>query len=87
MGNDTGAPLGLRDLRKFSGLTQTRAARVSGINHSRISMAETGEIELSAAEEAKLRRCLLALIRERAVKMQSLLASARRESEAAEISA
>src|SRR5258705_6675717 len=54
--------IGIRELRRPSGWTQTRAARASSINHARISMAENCEIQLTAEEELRLRRVLLAEI-------------------------
>jgi hypothetical protein len=72
-------PVGLRDLRRLSGWTQSRAARASSINHARISMAENCEIQLNAEEELRLRRVLLAEIRTRADRIERVLAETQTE--------
>jgi hypothetical protein len=66
--------IGIRELRRLSGWTQTGAARASSINHARISMAESCEIQLTAEEELRLRRALLAEIRTRAYRIECVLA-------------
>jgi transcriptional regulator with XRE-family HTH domain len=71
--NNENEPLGLRELRRLAGLTQTKAGRASGINHAKLSLAETGEVTLSAEEETRLRRALLARIRERAARIETVL--------------
>jgi len=66
----------LRELREMAGLTQTRAARASGIHRAKLSMAETGEIELSPEEETAVRGALLRAIRERQTQIEGVLAGA-----------
>jgi transcriptional regulator with XRE-family HTH domain len=66
------------DLKKLRGMadwTQTRTARASGVNRTKLSQAECGEVELSPEEDAAVRRALLAAIRKRATRMENLLAS------------
>ena len=65
------------DLKKLRGMadwTQTRTARASGVNRTKLSQAECGELELSASEDAAVRRVLLAAIRKRAARMETVLA-------------
>jgi transcriptional regulator with XRE-family HTH domain len=70
---------GLKKLRTMAGWTQTRTARASGIHRAKLSLAETGELELSPAEAAAVRRVLLAAIREQADRIQTVLANASNE--------
>jgi transcriptional regulator with XRE-family HTH domain len=67
--------VGIRELRRLSGWTQSRVARAAQVNHSRISMAENNEITLTSAEEVRLRRVLLAAIRVRAERIAGVLSS------------
>jgi transcriptional regulator with XRE-family HTH domain len=69
----------LRELRQMADWTQTRTARASGINRAKISQAECGEIDLSPTEDAAVRRVLLAAIRDRAVRIEGVLAGANAE--------
>jgi transcriptional regulator with XRE-family HTH domain len=67
----------MEDLKKLRGMadwTQTRLARVSGVHRAKLSQAECGEIELSPAEDAAVRRVLLAAIRDRVMRIESVLA-------------
>ena len=68
----------LLSLREISGLSQFSTARKCGIPRMRLSLAETGQLELSSAEEARIRRVLLRAIEARAVQLQTVLANAAR---------
>ena len=70
----------LRELRRMAGWTQAKASRASGINRARLSQAECGEIELRPVEDVEVRRVLLAAIRDRAVRIEGVLASAKAHS-------
>jgi DNA-binding XRE family transcriptional regulator len=63
----------LKQLRSMADWTQMRTARASGIHRAKLSMAETGELELAPAEAAAVRRVLLAAIRERADRIHAVL--------------
>ena len=66
----------LRELRRMAGWTQAKASRASGINRAKLSQAECGEIELGTEEDAALRRVLLWAIRDRADRINGVLAEA-----------
>jgi transcriptional regulator with XRE-family HTH domain len=65
----------LKTLRGMADWTQTRTARASGVNRTKLSQAECGELELNPNEDAAVRRVLLAAIRKRAARMETVLAS------------
>lgn len=67
----------LRSLRELADWTQTRVARASGINRAKLSLVECGEIELSANEEAIVRRVLTDAIRQRSAQLRAALEDAR----------
>jgi len=67
----------LLSLRELSGLSQFTLARKSGIARVRLSLAETGQLELSAEEENRLRTVLLRTIEARALQLQAALAESR----------
>ena len=46
----------LVERRKKSGMSQWLCAQKSGISRMRLSLAETGQVELSAEEEASVRK-------------------------------
>ena len=69
----------LRELRRMAGWTQAKASRASGVNRCKLSQAECGEIELTAEEEAALRCELLRAIRDRADRINGVLADAEPE--------
>lgn len=48
----------LRELRRMIGFTQFRLAGRSGVNRTRLSLAESGDVELTSQEEQKLRKVL-----------------------------
>jgi transcriptional regulator with XRE-family HTH domain len=65
----------LRLLREASGLSQYAAANGAGLDRTRLSLAENGHVQLSAEEDAAIRRVLLRAIRERAARINSVLAA------------
>ena len=65
----------LKKLRGMADWTQTRTARASGVNRTKLSQAECREIELSPEEDAAVRRVLLAAIRKRAARIETVLAT------------
>ena len=58
--------MNLFECRRKSGMSQFLCAQRSGISRMRLSLAETGQIELSAAEEAAVHRELAKYIADRA---------------------
>jgi transcriptional regulator with XRE-family HTH domain len=66
----------VRQLRQTAGWTQARTSRASGVHRTKLSMAECGEISLSADEEAAVRRVLLRAIRNRAERINGVLTDA-----------
>jgi transcriptional regulator with XRE-family HTH domain len=66
----------LRELRRMAGWTQQKAARAAKLNRAKLSQAECQEIDLTPAEDAAVRRVLLAAICERTARMQGLLTQA-----------
>jgi transcriptional regulator with XRE-family HTH domain len=65
----------LKELRRMAGWTQAKASRATGVNRSKLSQVECGEIDLSPAEEVAVRRVLVAAVRERAARLQVVLAN------------
>jgi transcriptional regulator with XRE-family HTH domain len=64
----------LKSMRELAGMTQFSISRRSGVSRMRLSLAECGEVELDAEEEAAVRRILLAAIEARALQLQMVLA-------------
>lgn len=60
-------------LRELAGLTQFSAAHLAGIPRMRLSLAETGQVELSPEEAAALRRVYRAALLKRAAQVQAIL--------------
>jgi transcriptional regulator with XRE-family HTH domain len=75
----------LLSLRELSGLSQFTVARKSGVPRVRISLAETGQLELTSEEQARIRAVLLRVIEARRAQLELVLADSR--AEAAGISA
>lgn len=48
----------LRDLRKLAGVTQIELSLRTGIDRARLSFAENGYVELTADEQAQIRKLL-----------------------------
>ena len=64
-----------RNMRDLAALTQTRTARAAGIDRSRLSQFECGEIQLTAAEVARLRTVLRQGLAERRKRVSVALES------------
>lgn len=69
----------IRELRRISGLTQAKTSRASGVNRAKLSLVECGEMELTATEDAAVRRVLLAAAREQAARIGEVLSGAESE--------
>ena len=67
----------LRNLRMLSGLTQIEAAKRSGVERSRLSLAECGHVELPAKQLEALTGVLRSSIRARAKKYKHALRAPR----------
>ena len=67
---------GLRDLRETAGITQIKTARHARIDRSRLSLAESGDVTLTAEEEARVRSVLRRALAKRAEKVSAALAVA-----------
>jgi transcriptional regulator with XRE-family HTH domain len=63
----------IKELRDLAGWNQTRLAARSGIHRAKISLAETGELQLSPVELSKIERVLIAAIRRRNARIQGIL--------------
>ena len=63
----------LRYRRRLAGLTQIRTARRSGVERSRLSLAECGHVELSVEELEAVNGVLRSEIRARAEEYQRAL--------------
>lgn len=59
--------------RKKSGMSQFRCAQASGVSRMRLSLAETGQVKLTAAEESAVYRALNDFISGRAREINRLL--------------
>ena len=55
----------LRELREASGLTQLELAKRANLDRTRVSLWESGYVQLSEAEEHRIRTVLLDAARER----------------------
>jgi hypothetical protein len=65
----------IRKLREHAGLTQFEAARLAGIDRSRLALAEGGQLPLSTDQNTRVRRALLRAIRLRRDRLDTLLAN------------
>jgi transcriptional regulator with XRE-family HTH domain len=63
----------LKNLRRMAGLTQCDVAKESGVDRSRLSLAENRYVELDPDEYAIVRKILLERIESRATELRSLL--------------
>lgn len=59
--------------RKKSGMSQFRCAQASGVSRMRLSLAETGQVELTASEKSAVHRALNDFISSRAREINRLL--------------
>jgi transcriptional regulator with XRE-family HTH domain len=69
----------LRSLRVLAGMSQFTCARRSRVPRLRISLAESGRLELSPVDQAQIRAVLLRAIEARACQLQRVLADSRAE--------
>ena len=63
----------IKKLRELSGLTQTELSNLSRIDRSRLSLAESGQVKLSATETETVRKVLLRQMEKRASLIQDEL--------------
>jgi transcriptional regulator with XRE-family HTH domain len=63
----------LKRLRELAGLTQFVVSKKSGVERTRLSMAECGHVMLTAQERENIRRVLLREIEHRDVKLRAAL--------------
>ena len=63
----------LRELRHMIGFTQFRLAGRSGVNRTRLSLAESGDVGLTSQEEQKLRKILHQELRRQAAAINQAL--------------
>lgn len=63
----------IRKLRKLSGMTQYALARLSGVERTRLSLAENGHIRLDTSEYNAVRRALLSAIEQRMTQFSEFL--------------
>jgi transcriptional regulator with XRE-family HTH domain len=66
----------LRELREAAGLTQLELAKRAHLDRTRVSLSESGYVQLSAAEEERIRAVVLEAARARAAKLQGVIAVA-----------
>ena len=69
----------LRSLRTIAGISQFTCARKSGVPRVRISLFESGQLDLSPAEQERIRIALYRVIEARVLQLQTLLADWRAE--------
>jgi transcriptional regulator with XRE-family HTH domain len=69
----------LRELRTLSGLTQIEAAKRSGVDRTRLCLAEGGYVTLRPDEEESLRQVLLNQIESRAAQLTDVLSHRKAE--------
>lgn len=62
----------LRQLRKIAEMSQGRAALLGGLDRSRLSLFESGYVQLRPEIVTKLRRAYLRAIRRKALRFNSL---------------
>jgi len=63
----------LRRLRERAGLTQFVVAQKSGVTRMRLSLAESGQLRLTAEEEAAVREAIREGIEKHAARLRRLL--------------
>jgi predicted transcriptional regulator len=67
----------LRALRTLAGISQFTCARRARVPRVRISLFESGQLELRLEEQARIRTVLLKAIEARALQLQMVLADSR----------
>jgi transcriptional regulator with XRE-family HTH domain len=73
----------LRKLRELAGLTQFTVAKKSRVPRMRLSLAECGQLRLSADEEAAVREAIREGLEQHAAQLQRLLVSKQAKHEVA----
>jgi transcriptional regulator with XRE-family HTH domain len=63
----------LKDLRLMAGLTQCDVAKETGVDRSKLSLAENLYVELRPEEHAAVRKVLLDRIENRAAELKGVL--------------
>jgi len=63
----------LRELRAMAGFTQFDVARRSGVDRSKLSLAENGHVDLRPEEIVAIRKVLLERIESRAAELKGVL--------------
>ena len=66
----------LKQLREASGLTQLELAKRAKLDRTRLSLYESGYVQLSTIEEQRIRAVLLEAAREKATQLQAVIAEA-----------
>ncbi len=69
----------LRELRRMAGFTQYRLAVRSGVGRTKLSLAESGDIELSNEEEQKIKKVLLKELQRQAQAINEALTQKQQE--------
>jgi transcriptional regulator with XRE-family HTH domain len=69
----------IRELRTLARLTQFEAAKKSGLDRTRLSLAECGHVLLRPDQDAALRKALIEAIEGRASQLKGVLSVAQRE--------
>ena len=65
--------IAIKQLRNLAGLTQYELARLSGVERTRLSLAENGHIRLEPSEYERVKKALIGAIRRRITRLgQSL---------------
>ena len=62
-----------RNLRKLAGITQHQLAKRTGVDRSKLSLVETGQLHFNADEARKVRGALLSALKKRRDKMDKLV--------------
>ena len=66
---------GIRELRVAANLNQFETAKKSGLDRTRLSLAECGHVTLRPDEDRVVRAVLLVAIESRAAQLEALLSS------------
>lgn len=71
----------LRSLRTIAQLSQFSCARKACIPRVRLSLFESGQLELTSDEQARVRAVLLRVIESRVLQLRAVLADSQAEAE------
>jgi transcriptional regulator with XRE-family HTH domain len=63
----------LRKLRKLSGVTQYQLARLSGVERTRLSLAENGHIQLGTSEYKAIHAAILSAFKRKITQFGEVL--------------